>query len=84
MGLYVSSVAVERDVWRTRGIGDHDEHHDAVHRFFTELPESQFPVLAAIADAMATGDADDRFAFGVDVLIAGVTAYSRRTSRTTS
>jgi AcrR family transcriptional regulator len=78
LGLYVSSVAVERDVWRTRQMGEHDEHHDAVHQFFRELPDSEFPVLAAIADAMAAGDADERFGFGLDVLIAGVTAYSRR------
>lgn len=79
MGLYVSSVAVERDVWRTRSTvaQDHDEHHDAVHQFFRDLPDDDFPVLASLAEALATGDSDDRFRFGIDVLIAGVAAYSR-------
>jgi AcrR family transcriptional regulator len=80
MALYVSSVAVERDVWRTRSSVaiDHDEHHEAVHQYFRDVPAEEFPVLATLAEMLARGDGDDRFAFGVDVLIAGVTAYSRR------
>jgi AcrR family transcriptional regulator len=80
MALYVSSVAVERDVWRSREAvpDDHDDdgHHDAIHQYFRDLPEDEFPVLASMAAALATGDSDDRFRFGVDVLIAGVAAYA--------
>lgn len=77
MGLYVGSVAVERDVWRMRSMvsADHDEHHEAVHQFFRDLPEDEFPVLASIAEALARGDHDDRFGFGLDILIAGLAAY---------
>lgn len=80
MGLYVGSVAVERDVWRTRSImsEDHDEHHEAVHQFFRDLPEDEFPVLASIAEAMSVGDQDDRFGFGLDILIAGLAAYGTK------
>jgi AcrR family transcriptional regulator len=80
MALYVSSIAVERDVWRNRGAlsENHDEHHEVVHQFFRDLPESEFPALASMAEALATGDQDDRFLFGVDVLIAGVDALARR------
>jgi hypothetical protein len=31
-----------------------------------------------MAEALATGDQDDRFLFGVDVLIAGMDALARR------
>ncbi len=83
MGLYVSSVAVERDVWRNRTAlpTDHEEHHEVVHQFFRDLPDDEFPVLASMATALSTGDQDDRFGFGLDVLIAGVTAYGRREKR---
>src|SRR5262249_33751003 len=82
MALYVGSVAVERDVWRAReqaggGAGDHDQH-EAVHAFFRDLPEDEYPVLATLGDALATGDEKERFGFGVDVLIAGVAARARR------
>ena len=77
MGLYVGSVAVERDVWRTRTTVpvDHDEHHETVHQFFRDLPEDEFPVLASISEAMARGDSDDRFGFALDILIGGLAAY---------
>jgi AcrR family transcriptional regulator len=82
MALYVSSVAVERDIWRSRGglPEDHDdrsdEHHDAIHQYFRDVPENEFPLLASMADALATGDSDDRFRFGLDVLLAGISAYA--------
>lgn len=80
MALYISSVAVERDVWRNRGAlsDDHDEHQEAVHQFFRDLPDDEFPVLASMAAAMAAGGPDERFEFGMDVLIAGVAALARR------
>ena len=80
MALYVSSVAVERDVWRHReGLAaDLEQHHEVVRQFFRDLPEDEFPVLATLSAALATGDQDDRFGFGLDVLIAGVVAYARR------
>jgi AcrR family transcriptional regulator len=82
MGLYVSSVAVERDVWRTREsiAHDHDQHHDVVHQFFRDLPAEEFPVLASLSGALATGDHDDRFRFGVETLVAGLAAYPRRSA----
>jgi AcrR family transcriptional regulator len=80
MGLYVGSVAVERDVWRTRSTvaADHDEHHEAVHQFFRDLPEEEFPVLSSISEALARGDHDDRFGFGLDILLGGLAAYAER------
>lgn len=75
MALYVSSVAVEQDVWRSRGAWS-EEHHASVTQFFRDLPESDFPTLATMADALARGDHDDRFGFGVDLLIAGIAAYA--------
>ena len=80
MALYISSVAVERDVWRNRGelSDDHDDHQEVVHQFFRDLPHGDFPVLASMAAAMATGGPDERFEFGMDDLIAGVDALARR------
>jgi AcrR family transcriptional regulator len=85
VALYVSSVAVERDVWRSReGLAaDHDQHHEVVHQFFRDLPEAEFPVLSSLSAALANGDQDDRFGFGLDVLIAGVVAYSRGPGQST-
>ena len=83
MALYVGSYAVERDVWRQRAAGggvspEHDEHQEQVHDVFRSLSKDRFPVLATMGEAMATGDEHVRFAFGVDVLVAGVAAHARR------
>ena len=75
MGLYISSAAVEQDVWRQRGAWS-QEHHESVHQFFRDLPEAEFPVLASLSDAMTRGDYDDRFGFGIDLLITGLAAYA--------
>jgi AcrR family transcriptional regulator len=84
--LYVASVAVEEDIWRERHRGqDADEaaavEHisedavvDEVRRIFRSLPVEQFPLLSAMADSMTTGSADDRFGFGVDLLVGGLKA----------
>ncbi|MBW8752243.1 MAG: TetR/AcrR family transcriptional regulator C-terminal domain-containing protein [Propionibacteriales bacterium] len=84
--LYVASVAVEEDIWRERHRGqDPDEaaavqHQteeavvDEVRRVFQSLPAEHFPLLSAMAESMTTGSADDRFAFGVDLLVGGLKA----------
>ncbi|HEY6745712.1 MAG TPA: TetR/AcrR family transcriptional regulator [Mycobacteriales bacterium] len=41
---------------------------------FAEVPADRYPALVANAHAMMTGDSDQRFAFGIDMLIAGFAA----------
>jgi AcrR family transcriptional regulator len=86
--LYVGSVAMEEDIWIQRHAGqDPDEAaamehvtEDAVvaevRNVFASLPAQQFPFLHALAEVMTTGDADDRFGFGVDLLVGGLKAMS--------
>jgi hypothetical protein len=81
--LYVASVAVEEDIWRERG-----RHLDAaavteevvvsnVRAVFERLPVEHFPLLHGMAEAMTTGSGDERFAFGVDLLVAGLKARAQ-------
>jgi AcrR family transcriptional regulator len=44
--------------------------------FYASLPADRYPVLTAVAPAMTGPDADDRFEFGLNVLIAGLEAAS--------
>ncbi|MGY2875469.1 AcrR family transcriptional regulator [Marmoricola sp. URHA0025 HA25] len=82
--LYVASVAVEEDIWRERHRGqDRDEAASVEHqtedavvaevrKVFQSLPAEHFPLLSAMAETMTTGSGDDRFAFGVDLLVSGL------------
>jgi len=87
--LYVASVAVEEDIWRERHRGQDPDEAGAVEhmsedsvvaevrRIFHGLPAEHFPLLSSMADAMTTGSGDDRFAFGVDLLVGGLEALGR-------
>ena len=86
--LYIASVAVEEDIWRERHRGqdpdeaaavahlDEDAVAKQVRQVFESLPPEHFPFLTGLAANMATGSADERFAFGVDLLVSGLKARS--------
>ncbi len=78
MVLFVGAVAVERDIERSREtMGDDPAaYYERVHDFFTSLSSADYPVLASLATALTAGDGDDRFGFGVDLMIAGLAAFA--------
>jgi AcrR family transcriptional regulator len=87
--LYVASVAVEEDIWRERYRGqdadektapEHDEDAEVnqVREIFERLPAEHFPLLSSMATTMTTGSADERFAFGVDLLVGGLKMMATR------
>lgn len=81
MALYVGGIAVEEDIWREREADggmerDHAAHETQMRDFMAALPPEHFPNLVALAPIMASGDGDERFTFGVDVLIAGLKALA--------
>jgi AcrR family transcriptional regulator len=56
---------------------------EQVGAYFASLPADQFPNIKAMSGAMFAGDNDDRFEFGLDLLIRGIAAYAppTKTSR---
>lgn len=46
--------------------------------YFASLPPERFPHLVALAGTLMTGDADERFDFGLDVVVAGLAAHAGR------
>ena len=80
--LYVASVAVEEDIWRERAADAPEVAPDAVvakvHDVFASLPAEHFPWLHSLAGVMTEGSPDDRFAFGVELLVGGLKALTHR------
>jgi len=72
--LYVSACAFEAGVYRHADMSaaEVDRYFQEVHTFYEALPPERFPVLASIAPQMTGHDADARFEFGVNLLIAGL------------
>jgi TetR/AcrR family tetracycline transcriptional repressor len=57
-----------------------DEFLPQLKDYFASLPPDQFPNFVALAGVLVEGDADERFEFGLDVLITGLAAVAARTT----
>jgi AcrR family transcriptional regulator len=80
--LYVSASAFEDGLFEQSGMTQQeiDDYFDDVHAFIASLPGDRFPVLTSLGDELTGHDADERFKFGLDVLIAGLEAVDRSSS----
>jgi AcrR family transcriptional regulator len=83
--LYVGAVAVEEDIWQQRNADPgadldrtrEDETVAHVRQLFASLPAEHFPTIRALAVPLTTGSGEDRFAYGVDLLVNGLKALAQ-------
>ena len=80
LALFVAASAFEDSLYEYGGMSPEEveEYFGEIHRFISALPPERFPGLASIADEMVAYDGDERLRFGLDALIAGLEAVSRR------
>jgi AcrR family transcriptional regulator len=82
LALYVGSIAFEESIWAGQGLTDDDAvaFVAGLRSYFESLPQDRFPNLVALAGPLTAGDAhgNDRFEFGLDVIIAGLEARASR------
>jgi AcrR family transcriptional regulator len=80
VGMYIAANAIEGAVHSANQKAGRDpgEHYAAVARHFAALPADQFPTIAALVPALTAGDGDERFAFGLDLLIEGLNSHIER------
>ena len=82
LALYVAADAFEGWLMQQRfddGSGRDPEEVgaefvDEVHATFAAMPADRFPYLARTMGVMMAGSSDDRFLFGIDMLVAGFAA----------
>ncbi len=75
--LYVSAVAFEESLEENK-FADSQRYHDELRAYFAALPADRFPHLQAMAFALTVHEGDERFDFGLDMLIGGLAATVRR------
>ena len=82
LSLYIAADSYEGSLYHNRriasGLSESDfmaQHAADVRAFFEHLPADKFPHLASHVD-MVTGDVDQRFEFGLDMLIRSLATYS--------
>lgn len=85
--LYVSAVAYEEGVWAQRADQDadtdtlHDDIDAELTAVFGQLDADRFPSIVRYARELTAGDGDDRFEFGLDLLVSGLGVVSDRYRR---
>jgi AcrR family transcriptional regulator len=81
--LYVTAISFEESIRARDGDGRPMSEQEAefvaqLRGFFESLPPDRFPNLTANADVLTAGNGDERFEFGMSVLVAGLEAVSKR------
>jgi AcrR family transcriptional regulator len=71
--LYVAAHALEDTIAVDAG---QDESAAAMGEYLASLPSDRFPYLMAASGDLMAGDADQRFEFGLDLLIRGLTSLT--------
>jgi AcrR family transcriptional regulator len=84
--LYVSAIAAEESIWIDRHKAavasgrtvSEAEVVEEIRDLFAGLPAATYPILSSHAEVMTSGDGDERFRFGLEVLLAGLEVVSER------
>jgi hypothetical protein len=77
-GLYVGAYAFEETLGVVSPTGEEltPEQVTGMFREYTEsLPEDRFPHTRAAANLLFSGGPEERYAFGVEILLRGVESY---------
>jgi AcrR family transcriptional regulator len=74
--MYVMAVCYEESLYASEDVTPEvmRSYVDNMSRYFASLPPDRFPNLVALAGPLTEGGGDERFEFGLDVLIGGLTA----------
>ncbi len=78
-GLYVGAYAFEESLPLASPTGEElppNEIVDMFREYVRSLPEDRFPHTRGAADLLFSGDADERFEFGMDVIVRGVATFT--------
>lgn len=78
LALYVGSVAYEEALFTAQGLTEEDLPHFVaeLRQYFSSLPPERFPHVVALAAALTAGEGDERFEFGLDVIVSGLAAQA--------
>lgn len=80
LGLYVGAYAYEESLGLGSPTGEPlppDQILSMLRDYMASLPATRFPNIVALVDTLFEGGADERFEFGMDVLISGLAANAR-------
>lgn len=76
--LYITATAFEESVRGAQGwtVEEATEWIGQLRQYFAELPPDRFPLISSLAGQLTAGDGDERFEFGIQVIIAGLASLA--------
>ncbi len=78
LALYVGAFAYEESLpFNSPGNAPPDQIATMIRDYFASLPPDRFPNIVARADELIAGGPDDRFEFGLEVIVQGLAAQAR-------
>jgi hypothetical protein len=69
--LYVNAASLETAIYAEAGVTERDVDH-SVRENFQRLDPARYPNLTSLLGALFTGDGDERFSFGLRLMIDGL------------
>jgi AcrR family transcriptional regulator len=82
-GLYVGAYAFEESLGVSSPTGEElppEQILEMFRGYVLSLPEDRFPQTRAAVDLLFTGSPDERYEFGVDLMLRGLETYARKSS----
>jgi AcrR family transcriptional regulator len=78
--LYVGGFAYEESLGMATPTEEASFHEflDEMRAYLASLPADSFPNIVELADELTAGGPDERFEFGIEVLVGGLAAYAER------
>jgi AcrR family transcriptional regulator len=70
VSLFINAASLETSIYEERG--DFDEHFEEVQDFFGGIDPAQYPNMAALMPMLTQGSDDERFTFGIRLMINGL------------
>lgn len=52
-----------------------EEYIGSIREYYRQLPADRFPIISDLADTLMSGDSDERFEFGLNLIIDGLAAH---------
>lgn len=83
IGLYVTSDVFEGTLYAAKGFTSGDdpkvkEYWEQIGSYYRSLPADQFPGMTDMLDELLEGDDDERFLFGLELMLDGLASHLPR------
>ncbi|WP_344678580.1 TetR/AcrR family transcriptional regulator [Saccharopolyspora taberi] len=75
LALYPNAIALERTADFALTDGERDERMSQVEDYFAALPAERFPNLLAILPVMMSDEGEERFEFGLELIMRGLRSW---------